>query len=289
MLDTIPSEVKAFCEEQLGALAQFSPASGGCINHGGILQARHGKAFVKWNSAVQYPRMFEVEAQGLDLLRGPGQLHVPGVIDYFEGQKYSGLLLEAIDEAPRSSNFWENFGGHLARLHNTSSRQFGLDHNNYMGSLNQFNDFEDSLVDFFINCRLSPQINLAKQDGKIDSQGLRLFDELIKKLPDILPEEPPALVHGDLWSGNFMVGADGEAVLIDPAVAYSSREVDLAMSQLFGGFDQTFYHVYKEVHPLEPGYQMRLDIYNLYPLLVHVNLFGGGYYQQVLSILKRYV
>jgi len=174
----------------------------------------------------------------------------------------------------------------LATLHKTTQEDYGLDNNNYMGSLEQVNHKKKSLIDFFIECRLIPQIEMA--GNKLSKSDHEMFEALYKRLPSILIDEQPALVHGDLWSGNFMIGNKGQPVLIDPAVAYSSREVDIAMSRLFGGFDSVFYSSYEETYPTAPGLEERIDIYNLYPLLVHVNLFGGGYYQQVKNILNRF-
>ncbi|MDX1627820.1 MAG: fructosamine kinase family protein [Fulvivirga sp.] len=288
MLKTIPEEIYSYCEQKFGQLKQFLPASGGCINHGGRLKTTEGTFFIKWNDAGRYPNMFTAEAKGLKYLREPNCIPVPQHIDVYEGDQYACLVLENIEERPRTSDFWEAFGVNLANLHRQSNNQYGLDHHNYMGSLKQHNDPYSDWIDFFIHCRLDPQIELARKAGKMDSHGLSAFDQLKKRLDDLLAIEPPALVHGDLWSGNFMVNREGMATLIDPAVAFAHREIDLAMTRLFGGFDTKFYEAYQEAFPLQPGYEERFEIYNLYPLLVHVNLFGGGYYQQVLHILNRY-
>lgn len=288
MLSTIPEEISSFLKSKFGELISFKAASGGCINNGGTIETEIGRYFVKWNIATRFPDMFESEARGLNLLRSAESIKIPSVLSSFEGEAYSCLVLEQIDQGRRALDFWEHLGRGLADIHKQSTSYYGLDHDNYMGSLHQYNQFSDSWADFFIEQRLRPQIDLAKANNKLDSTGLRLFDGLTKRLDQLLVTEQPALVHGDLWSGNFMIGAKGDPVLIDPAVAYGHREVDIAMTTLFGGFDQAFYAAYRESFPLSPGYESRIDIYNLYPLLIHVNLFGGGYYQQVLAILKRY-
>ncbi|MTI22662.1 ketosamine-3-kinase [Fulvivirga sp. RKSG066] len=288
-MSKLPDEILNYCQRELGQVKNFTPASGGCINNGGLVEAESARAFIKWNSASRFPNMFEVEAKGLSLLKKAHSLFVPSVLGDYEGKEFSGLLIEYIEPTSRKDNFWENFGEGLARLHKQSSGQFGLDHNNYMGSLEQLNDNRDTIVEFFRDCRLQPQIDLAKRSNKIDKEGFILFDKLFDKLSDLLVEEYPSLVHGDLWSGNFMTGPQGYAALIDPAVAFNHREADLAMTQLFGGFDPKFYEAYQADFPLSPGYQERFDIFNLYPLLVHVNLFGGGYYNQVMHTLKRYI
>jgi protein-ribulosamine 3-kinase len=267
----------------------FSFSGGGCINHGGRLETNEGAFFLKWNDANRFPGMFEAEAKGLELLQKPGALFIPNVIGVSERQNYQFLLLDFVDQKQRSGNYWNNLGEQLATLHGISSKTYGLDHNNYIGSLHQYNDQKSSWTDFFIHQRLEVQLKLAESSGSADTRLRKRFDELYKKLPSLLPDENPALVHGDLWSGNLMVNNKGEPCLIDPAVYFGHREVDLAMSKLFGGFAQEFYEKYNDVFPLSPGYQKRFDLYNLYPLLVHVNLFGGAYINQVNSILQYYL
>jgi len=288
MISTIPDEILNFCKKAFGDVYSFRHASGGCINNGGMLETQNGRIFLKWNSADRYPDMFDKEARGLNLLREAQAIAIPEVVEVFAGKEYACLVLEHINSSAPAEGFWNNFGRQLGQLHKSEAEQYGLDHDNYMGSLRQINDQKQDLVSFFKECRLTPQIELAKRDNKMDVRGLTLFDQLFEKLSELLIDDAPSLIHGDLWSGNFMVGVDGQAVLIDPAVAYGHREMDLAMTRLFGGFNQTFYEAYHESYPLEAGFEDRFDIYNLYPLMIHVNLFGGGYYQQVVNILKRY-
>lgn len=136
--------------------------------------------------------------------------------------------------------------------------------------------------------RLQPLVKLAYDSGLLDGQDARRMEILYKKLPEILPVEPPSLIHGDLWSGNYMVGNDGNPCIIDPAVYYGHREMDIAMSKLFGGFSPEFYRAYNEEYPMVKGWEKRVELNQLYPLLVHVNLFGEGYNRQVRQILKDY-
>ena len=180
------------------------------------------------------------------------------------------------------------FGKQLAQLHQNTNTSFGLEESNYIGSLLQQNNLHNNWIDFFINERLKPQIKLARDNGKIDLSTITKFERLYTKLDEIFPEEPPALLHGDLWSGNFMVDEKGGPVIIDPAVYFGHREMDIAMTKLFGGFNQQLYQSYNEHFPLEKGWEQRVDICNLYPLMVHVNLFGGGYLEQVKSILNKF-
>ncbi len=261
---------------------------GGSINDARMVKTTKGDFFVKINSASRYPAMFEKEAKGLALLAATNEIAVPQVVGFGEENNEAFLILNYINSAPKSKNFWVQFGEKLAALHKHTHKLFGLDYNNYIGSLQQSNRQHNSWSGFFKEERLEPLVAMAFNDGKIDRTILLGFDRFYNKIDNLFPDESPSLVHGDLWGGNYMVGANGEPVIIDPAVYYGHREMDLGMSQLFGGFDQQFYSAYHRAFPLEPGWQERLDFCNLYPLMVHVNLFGGGYAGSVKSILMRF-
>lgn len=271
------------------ALTAFEPVHGGCINNGGKITTSDGVFFIKWNSADKFPGMFAAEARGLTLLRSSCDLAVPSAVITGLAGSYQFLVLEYVNEARRSANYWRTFGMGLAKLHSVSAEHFGLDHDNYIGSLPQSNNIHDSWITFFIEERLKAQLELAVREKRIDPATRKIFGNLFEKLHDLIPDENPALLHGDLWSGNLITSANGLPCLIDPAVYFGHREVDLAMTQLFGGFDSSFFQSYNEVYPVSPGFRERLGLYNLYPLLVHVNLFGGGYLNQALSIVKRFV
>ncbi len=264
------------------------PLIGGDINSASRIETSLGYFFVKWNQADKFPEMFEKEAKGLNLLRTSNYLRIPEVKIADSVGEHSFLVLEYLEQAPHETNFWTNFGTGLAKLHKASADYFGLDHNNYIGSLPQSNCKKDNWIDFFTEERLNFQLRLARDSHLVDSTILSASERLFKRLNEFIPKESPALLHGDLWSGNFMVGENAEACLIDPAVYYGHREMDLAMTKLFGGFNQSFYDAYHQEYPLEKGWEKRMDICNLYPLLVHVNLFGGAYVSQVVSILKRF-
>lgn len=264
------------------------PIGGGCINHAMKIETGAGIFFLKWNDAKRFPKMFETEAAGLTLLKSAETIGIPEVIATSDAAGYSFIILEFVDAGRRIKNFWDDFGTSLARLHKNSSEWFGLEYDNYIGSLPQSNVQKKSWTEFFIDERLEKQIALAKNSGAISSSIIQQFNHLYKRLPEIIPEEKPSLIHGDLWNGNFMMGSDGKAWLIDPAVYYGHREMDLAMSKLFGGFSTEFYRSYDNTFPLQNGFESRVDIHNLYPLMVHVNLFGGGYLGEVKSILGRF-
>ncbi|MBX2961200.1 MAG: fructosamine kinase family protein [Cyclobacteriaceae bacterium] len=269
-------------------IQDFRPASGGCINHGGELITNQGSFFVKWNDASRYPGMFTAEAKGLRLLHEKNCIEVPHpiVVKEIEGSQY--ILMTFIRSTKPGADYWKALGGQLANLHKHTQDNFGLSHDNYIGSHTQHNTVTSNWIDFFITQRLEKQILLAEKNNSINISLRKKFETLHKKLPNLLPEEKPALLHGDLWSGNVMVNGAGKPALIDPAVYYGHREAELAFTQLFGGFDPMFYESYFSSFPVEPGFDTRVDVYNLYPLLVHVNLFGGGYLQQVIDILNRF-
>lgn len=284
----LPQAIKDNLESQFGRILSFKPASGGCINHGGILDFGHIQYFVKWNDASRYPEMFDAESNGLKLLT-TGKLKIPEVI--FNGviDQLSFLVLEAIIASKRRSDYWELLGQGLAEQHLITNESYGLNEHNYIGSLKQLNTPHNDWIEFFISQRIEPQIRLARDSQLLSEEDSTLFSKFYKILPNVIVIEQPALLHGDLWNGNIMTNAHGEPVLIDPAVSYGHREMDLAMTTLFGGFDSSFYQSYQNSLPTEKGLQDRLDIYNFYPLMVHLNLFGRGYYAQIKSVLKRFL
>lgn len=277
--------------QELGIHIQNSqPISGGDINHAALLDCGDQRQlFVKYNNTKAAPEMLSTEAKGLRVLQAAQAMRIPNIIN--QGQTQDGiafLLLEYIQSGPRRSTFWPQFGTSLAVLHRNTAAQFGLDHSNFIGSLPQSNQWRDTWPVFYAEERLLPQMRMARAGKLLDEQDEKRLQTLCQKLNSICPKEPPALIHGDLWSGNFLCDERGNPVLIDPATAYAHREMDLAMSRLFGGFDADFYQAYDEALPLEPGFMERIDIYQLYYLLVHVNLFGRGYVPAVRSILEQF-
>ncbi len=289
--ESVKSKVISFLTrkgERPAELLSQHAVSGGSINEAYHLKTSRGSFFLKYNDASRYPGMFEKEARGLQLLAAPDALDVPEVLLAGEAGNYAFLLLEYVEEAGTRRNFWDDFAKGLAALHQQKADRFGLDHDNYMGSLYQHNNFHDDWTEFFIEERLERQLKLARDHNKAGRSETAGFERLYRRLNELIPATKPSLIHGDLWSGNFMVNSEGRACLIDPAVYYGHPETDLAMSTLFGGFSEKFYDAYNTYHPLEKGWRDRMDIYNLYPLMVHVNLFGGGYLGSVQRILRRF-
>lgn len=270
-------------------LLRSSPVSGGDINEAFCLTLENGeRAFMKANRRVG-PAFFQAEAEGLAAIRATGAICVPGVIAAGEDREYGAfLLLEWVDSAPQKRGFWEDFGHALAAMHDApTAGGYGWGRDNFIGTRPQINASRESWVAFFRDCRLAPQFRDAAQ--WFDARDRRHVSHLLDHLGDILIEpERPSLLHGDLWGGNFMTGHDGDPWLIDPAVYVGHWEADLAMTELFGGFHGQFYDAYRESHPLQPGYAQRRELYNLYHLLNHLNLFGGGYLGSVQQILRRF-
>lgn len=288
ILEALPTLVP----DSEGNPMRFEPGTalgGGCINSACILNSDSGPFFIKWNRSDAYPGMFEAEERGLKLLGAQSELRIPQVIAAGSSANYSFLMLEYLGRGRQASDFWDRFAHGLAMLHRQSTDRFGLDHDNYIGSLAQRNKWQPDWSSFFYLQRLEPQASLAYDSALLGKPELNALERLAGRLDSIFPREAASLLHGDLWNGNYLLGPEGEPCLIDPAVYYGHREMDLGMSLLFGGFAPAFYDAYNQHFPLEPDWRSRVDICNLYPLLVHVNLFGGGYTAQVRSILRPFM
>jgi fructosamine-3-kinase len=261
--------------------------AGGSINQAWAVELDDGRSvFVKANADAPAD-MFEAEVHGLAFLReglaGIEGLSVPEVI----ACEREYLVLELIEPGPARANFDELLGRGLAGLHRSGARlRFGLDRGNYVGTVPQGNFSVPDWPSFYQSCRLAPMVERA--GGLISIALRRRFHRLYARLPGLCgPAEPPARLHGDLWSGNLHRDAAGRPVLIDPAVYVGHREIDLAMMRLFGGFSARTFAAYAEAWPLADGWERRVDLYQLYPLLVHVVLFGGGYVASVEAALRR--
>lgn len=239
--------------------------------------------FVKHNAAVPSD-FFAAEAAGLRALAHGGTLRVPEVL--FSGR--DRIVLELIDSAAPNAGYWNALGEGLAELHSRPVRCFGFDSDNYCGSTPQPNATSDNGYHFFAAQRLRFQARLAYDSGKLLKNDVAAMDGLISRLPELIPEQPPSLIHGDLWSGNVISDENGDPVLIDPAAHWGWAEADIAMTQLFGGFAAQFYGAYQQTRPLLAGWRDRVPLYNLYHLLNHLNLFGSSYYHDVSKILRRF-
>ncbi len=284
--------LKQSLEAELGTtIGRATALAGGDINEAYRVELANGQiVFVKANASAPVG-FFEAEAAGLEWLRQADALRVPRVLHVAtEASAARFLALEFIEPSRPAANFDEALGRGLATLHRHEPRCFGLASANFIGSLPQPNTPHPTWAEFYRSERLEPQLARAVNSGKASYAVRRGFERLFDGLATLVgPAEPPARLHGDLWSGNVHVDENGAACLIDPAVHGGHREVDLAMMRLFGGFSERVFAAYDEAHRLAPGAAERCALYQLYPLLVHVNLFGGSYIGSVERALGRYV
>lgn len=265
----------------------MSSVGGGCIADSQVISTRSGqKYFLKQGFSNG---MFEKEAHGLQELARSNAIRVPKVV--FSGEDF--LILEHIEGGIKRKDFFREFGHRLALVHQQSAKGFGFFEDNFIGSTPQKNiasaEEKNNWPLFYWNKRILHQFRLAEKNGYADTTLTTLISKLESVLEEILKdsEEPPALLHGDLWGGNYMVDESGNPVLIDPAVYYGHREADLAMTKLFGGFSEDFYRAYQQTYPLKAGASEREPAYLLYHVLNHLNLFGSGYYGQAIQLLRK--
>lgn len=282
----IPEHIKSEIEDHFNEkVINFKSQSGGDINDAAIITLEtEAIYFLKWNTNAS-TSMFHTEAKGLKLLSdAKTSLLIPKTL--LSGNDF--LLLSVIETGTKTTNSDLEFGIELAKLHQCSASQFGLDHDNFIGKLPQSNTTHTNWADFFITERIEPQIKMGVDSGKFSPELIQKVDKIHSVIQSSFPEEAPALLHGDIWSGNYMYSVDGAVSIYDPAVYFGHREMDISMTRLFGGFSDQFYEGYNSAFPLAEDFEQRVSIYNLYPVLVHVNLFGGGYIQQAKRILDRF-
>lgn len=296
MTPHLEAALGAALSRQLGkkvSVLSWQPWSGGCINRVGTVKISTGELFfAKYNEAAPAD-MFEREKEGLLALAAAKAIRVPQPIaagDDGHGTRF--LIMENISKGQSGPRFWEEFGRSFGYLHlSTQTPRAGFDHDNYIGSTLQPNGWMDDWVEFWRERRLGFQLRLARDNGRSTPELDALGDRLLARVGDLLrrPAEPCCLLHGDLWSGNYVVDARGEAVIFDPATYYGRREADLAMIRLYGNFPDRFHSAYAEVWPLAPGHEERDAIYRAYHLLNHLNLFGGTYGAQCAALLRKIV
>ena len=292
---SIEEGIKA-CFGESVTIKDESYVSGGDINVAKCLKLSNDeKIFVKMNS-IEKSGFFAAEEIGINAIAATDTIQVPKLL--FRGEdKTTGksfLAMQYLSSADRVQYFWDMFGQSLAAMHLADTSTFvsggmyGFNTDNYIGATVQINTPRASWIDFFRECRLDPQFKMAER--YFDDADVKKILRLLDRLPELLIEpDHPSLLHGDLWSGNYIVGNDGKAWLIDPAVYVGHAETDLAMTELFGRFPAGFYNAYSTVNPIDPGYKDRRDLYNLYHLINHLNLFGSTYYSAVISTIDYYV
>ncbi len=248
--------------------------------------------FLKVNS-ISNADFFRAEAEGITAIKKTEAIRVPDIYAIGTDGRYSFILMEHIDSAWMGEGFWEELGHNLASMHKADTASFvsggkyGFNSDNYIGAGKQMNTPKNSWIEFFSECKLRPQFELAAR--YFDSRTVKMANRLLDHLDSFLFEpDKPSLLHGDLWSGNFMSDENGRPMLIDPAVYVGCNEADIAMTELFGGFDRRFYDSYFEMMESVPGYQDRRDLYNLYHLTNHLNLFGSAYLSAVVRTIEKY-
>ncbi len=269
-------------------ITKVSSVSGGDISEAYKINTPTNTYFLKLNNASNALSLFKAEAKGLQLINNTNIIKAPQVLAYDAFQDSAFLLMAFIESKSPSPKDFKKLGAQLGKLHKCTSEDFGLNHDNFIGSLPQSNQQYKHWVDFYTYERLLPQLKLARQK-KLLSNNECPSAEIIKScLSSLFKTIKSSLLHGDLWSGNYLISKNGTPYLIDPAVYYGHNEVDIAMSKLFGGFGNSFYEAYHSHFPKDEYTKSRIEIYQLYYLLVHLNLFGRSYYGSVVSILEKY-
>ncbi len=259
--------------------------SGGCINTTCLIEDNTRRFFVKLNHASAQ-EMFAAESAGLEEIITTGAICAPQPLCFGTVESQAYLVMEYIETGAADKNSMALFGQRLVTMHRAQAQQYGWKIANTIGATPQVNTLDGNWCHFWQEQRLAPQLELAARngyEGRLQTRGERLLTELPLLLADHQP--PASLLHGDLWSGNYTIDAQGMPVIFDPAVYFGDREADMAMTELFGGFSPDFYHAYREAWPLPPEYAIRKTLYNLYHILNHANLFGGSYISQAENMI----
>ncbi len=285
MWDTIAKEISKATGQEF-EVKETRSVGGGCINQGYKIRSLDRQYFVKLNQA-SLMEMFVAEASGLKQMHQTQTLTIPYPVCWGIVGNSCYLVLEWLDLGGRSNNkAWSKMGRQLAQMHQQGTRErFGWKMNNTIGSTPQINTWMDNWGDFFAEQRIGYQLRLAKRRGGSFPDTNQVIAAVKEHLANTEPV--PSIVHGDLWSGNASITVEGEPVIFDPATYYGDRETDIAMTELFGGFPRSFYQGYNQQWELDPGYKTRKNIYNLYHILNHFNLFGGGYGSQANSMIRQ--
>lgn len=270
-------------------ITNSSAITGGDISHAYKIETPKRSYFVKTSKDYSALAMYKAEAKGLIQIADTKTIATPKVVASSEFNGAAYLVMEFMETKRPDSKDFENFGRQLAQLHRApTTSKFGNTNHNFIGSLPQSNTNHQSWTNFYVYERLMPQLQMAAGKGLLDKKQLPQITSLLKTCSDLFGEVATALLHGDLWSGNYLISLDSAPYLIDPAVYIGHHEVDLAMTKLFGGFGEAFYKAYHEIIPPHENQSELTEIYQLYYVLVHLNLFGSSYIGSVLRIIRRY-
>lgn len=279
----------SYISTQIGEeILSFRSVSGGDISSAYQLQTETRKYFLKINANPFALAMFQAEQKGLQAIEETQTIAVPHVhaVGSLEGKSF--LLMDFVEAKRPDENDFRQFGTQLAQLHRCTRKDFGFLPDNFIGSLPQSNRLHPHWAEFYWHERISPQLKLACDRRLLHKKEISLPEKALPVFREIFGIVKPSLLHGDLWAGNYLISSDGIPYLIDPAAYYGHSMADIAMSKLFGGFGQPFYDAYHEIIPKSENYSQQIELYQLYYLLVHLNLFGSGYHSGVSAILKRY-
>ncbi len=268
-------------------IVTFKPVSGGSISSAYRLETGVKAYFLKVNRKPTALPMFQAEKEGLRAIEESGTIAVPHVHLVGSLSSQAFLLMDHVKSKRPDGSDYQRLGMQLARLHQTAGERFGFTGDNFIGSLPQSNRNHTDWSEFYWRERILPQLKMARQKGLLPEKAIPPEAKAISLFTQVFGEVKPVLLHGDLWGGNYLIASDGTPYLIDPATYYGHSMVDIAMSHLFGGFSSSFYDAYHEIIPKPDNYVQQIELYQLYYLLVHLNLFGSGYYASVASILKR--
>ncbi|MGM0555308.1 MAG: fructosamine kinase family protein [Myxococcota bacterium] len=296
MNEQLRKAVSSALRDELGKdlhVEEVRAVGGGSINRAAVIETGEGEFFLKWNTHP-IDDQFELEAMALEEMRDSNtELVIPRPIVHRspEGRAPGFLVIEYLEPGQRVADFDEQLGRGLAALHRKTADAFGFHRDNYCGTTPQPNPWRSDWVEFYRDERLGFQLELAVDKRGVSSSQRRAYEKLLGRLDEFLATEEsvPSLIHGDLWSGNLHVAPDGRPSLIDPAAYFGHREAELGMMRLFGGFSDRVYDAYHDAWPLEQGWRERLELYELYHLMNHFNLFGGGYGRRAFSIVEHWV
>lgn len=284
--NSIADEIAATTGQPFNLERQHS-IGGGCINSAFCMEGGGEKYFIKLNQADKLD-MFQAESDGLQELQKAEAIRVPKPICSGVSQSQSYIVMEYIPSGGGKKNVMQAFGQQFVNLHRCTQENFGWVRNNTIGATTQINDPCEDWLEFWRKHRLGFQLDLAAHN-RASSGLLRKGEQLLSDMESFFSgyAPTPSLLHGDLWSGNYSISDAGEPVIFDPAVYFGDREADLAMTELFGGFSADFYAAYNDAWPIDPGYKVRKTFYNLYHIINHFNMFGGGYGSQAEGMLDH--
>jgi protein-ribulosamine 3-kinase len=266
---------------------KINPIFGGSINSAFSALSSEGNFFIKENS-ISRIGVFISEKYGLEFLALKYPKNIPNIHLVTSLNNKCFIISDYIIQGEKNKSFYTDLGELIANLHGNKAEHFGLDHDNYLGLVPQINENQYSIHDFIRQNRFYPLAETAKEIGLITHSEFKDIYSIGERLEELIPKEKPSLIHGDLWKGNIIADQNGIPFLIDPCINFSHREFDIAFSRLFGSFDAEFYSIYNEINPLEKDWELRTDLFNIYPLLAHLLIFGKSYKQQLLDKIEKF-